>query len=376
MAVMHRLQDLPHHILVHILRFLFLEAPALILPLLAASRTLFNAALSVLYSDIVLPDDDRILLLAAGELGEEAPLKRQRRGKCLLSNIVCDEDYAAAVASLRLISPATLSADAAFASERSPISRIYRNRGRALEKEHAPAVTEEPSESTVPPLDGNALSDLISRLKNLDRLDIRLARPAPRDLGRTMAHLPRLRTLSVGIEQPGSPGQSSPSTSSPGLPLETNQYDHERPVRWDGNWLPLLSNNLSILSLSHLSLEGIKSLTRSLPNLHHLQQLTIGHTPYVDDSLMSALAEQCRRLRRLVVRNMSGTRLTDKGIKQLLENAEALSELDLIEFEGRLSRRCWEKIEKVPPTFRSLRMSYAEAGSHHSFVFVRSISVF
>jgi hypothetical protein len=363
---MPRLQDLPQPVLVRIVASVLDDDPALSLPLLTASRTLFKATRALLYSNLVLWDDDRLLLLAAGELDEEGISVGQRKGDCLLSNVVLDKSYAAAVVSLTLAPPKEYEEDASSISPSSSSTTLSSVSDRSVRTNGTS--TERPS-----PLDENALVDLLLRLKRLERLDICLARPPPQTLGRIFGCLP-LTTVTVSLQQ-AEPDQTSQTLPLPFpiLPssLEASQYDLERsrPMRWDGEWLPSLTPSLSTLSLEHLSSEGLKSLARSFPNLRHLKSLTLGHTPYVDDALVSALVEHCRKLRRFVVRNMCGTRLTDKGIKELLENSESLSELDLLEFEGRLSKRCWEKIERVPPAFRSLRMSYSEVGSHHSFVF-------
>lgn len=55
----------------------------------------------------------------------------------------------------------------------------------------------------------------------------------------------------------------------------------------------------------------------------------------MDDELLEEVAQAgLRRLRRLVVREMGGTRLTDGGLQKVLNECEALQELVLDNVEG------------------------------------------
>ncbi|KZW00325.1 hypothetical protein EXIGLDRAFT_761936, partial [Exidia glandulosa HHB12029] len=73
-----------------------------------------------------------------------------------------------------------------------------------------------------------------------------------------------------------------------------------------------------------------------------------------------------KKLRRLRL-TTNGTKLTDRGLLTILDNVDTLEELELVEVEGRLSKKLWEKAD-LPASMTRLTIRTSEAGPHHSWV--------
>ena len=65
-----------------------------------------------------------------------------------------------------------------------------------------------------------------------------------------------------------------------------------------------------------------------------LEKLVLENILCLDDALFAGLAEYCVRLRILSIREMAGTKLTNKGMAALMERSRSLEEVDLVNFEG------------------------------------------
>ena len=158
--------------------------------------------------------------------------------------------------------------------------------------------------------------------------------------------------------------------------------------RWNAATFPVLPlSKLTSVTLSMLSQEGARLLQGIMPSLVACEILVIEDTPFLDDALLSAITEGAGHLRKLAIRRMTGTQITNKGIATLLEDSPSLEELELTELEGeslssgiegiadlasspgRLTKKCWAEVQSYPPTFKSLRVVFNEAStSMHSYV--------
>lgn len=105
-------------------------------------------------------------------------------------------------------------------------------------------------------------------------------------------------------------------------------------LKWDAFHLSSLSSSLINLSISYLSVEGVKRLSIALEsNFLALERLELSNTRYIDDHVMLAAAEGCKKLKVLKIREMAGTKLTDAGLIKIFEN-ESIEELVLDQVEG------------------------------------------
>lgn len=106
-------------------------------------------------------------------------------------------------------------------------------------------------------------------------------------------------------------------------------------LRYDAPSLYLISNSLTNLSISNLSHEGALTLSKSfLEEFQSLESLELIKTVYVDDSFMEGLARGSKKLQRLRIVDMGGTKLTDKGMAKVVEELVELEEIVLDSVEG------------------------------------------
>lgn len=108
-------------------------------------------------------------------------------------------------------------------------------------------------------------------------------------------------------------------------------------LRWDSPSLSALPVTLLTLSLSHLSLQGARQLSTALSSdsLPFLESIALSATLFVDDHLLQNIGIGCgRRLKILEVREMGGTRFTEKGLSCLMEDCIVLESLILDCVEG------------------------------------------
>jgi hypothetical protein len=129
---------------------------------------------------------------------------------------------------------------------------------------------------------------------------------------------------------------------SPSTAITTSSSDHHHSpgpeidqIKWDAHHLSALSPSLINLSISHLSVEGAKRLSNALEmsSFPALERIELSRTRYIDDHVMVALAEGCKKLKTLKISEMQGTKLTDAGLIKVFEN-ESIEELVLDQVEG------------------------------------------
>lgn len=105
--------------------------------------------------------------------------------------------------------------------------------------------------------------------------------------------------------------------------------------RWDAHCLAgFRIGTLANLTLQNLSMEGVKTLASLCSGLVACQALEILDTLFVDDSLLSSIAEGLSKLRTFRLKRMPGTKVTNKGLAAIMDNSLTLEELELREFEG------------------------------------------
>ncbi|CAH8385832.1 unnamed protein product [Eruca vesicaria subsp. sativa] len=130
--------------------------------------------------------------------------------------------------------------------------------------------------------------------------------------------------------------------------------------------LPLLEE-LEIIDGS-LSAESLKVVGQSCPNLKTLKLRNlrfIRRFPIVEDDVALAIAETMPRLIHL---QLFRNKLTDDGLKAILDNCPSLEHLDLrkcrnIELSGDLKKRCSQKIKVFrPPYYKTRDYPYGVRG--------------
>jgi len=105
--------------------------------------------------------------------------------------------------------------------------------------------------------------------------------------------------------------------------------------RWDAPDIAALPVTLASLALFNLSHDGARALGGALSSFPLLEKLELGRFPFVDDELLCEVAEGgLRKLRRLAIRDMTGTRMTDAGLKKVFTECDALNELVLDNVQG------------------------------------------
>lgn len=207
--------------------------------------------------------------------------------------------------------------------------------------------TPEVNFSSVPHLDSQALSDLVTWLANLKSFTWKAHRQPPVMLSEALRDMDQLQEVNILL----------PSTSN---------------AKWHASLLPSLPTTITTLCLGCLSPIGLTQLQQALPTLKVLHHLELVDSTAIDDATLSACGTESLSLELLVIKRMGGGgKLTDKGLQALLENAPALKALCLVDVEGRLSKSAWSKIKQVrSPVFQKLVLQYNEVpGHHHSWFF-------
>jgi hypothetical protein len=133
------------------------------------------------------------------------------------------------------------------------------------------------------------------------------------------------------------------------------------PSRSHGDLLKHLPVALTHLCLGQLSAKGVRELVSALPRLSSLRVVDLHDCALIDDPVCVALGK-LPSLTHLCIRQMSGSKVTDDGIAALL-GAFNLEVLELIDFEGRLTKRCWAKIDvqNISPALRVIHVALNEA---------------
>lgn len=111
-------------------------------------------------------------------------------------------------------------------------------------------------------------------------------------------------------------------------------------LRWDAPDLSALPLSLTKISLSNLSHLGTRSLASALPSLPNVENLELARTVFVDDEVMAEIGASARKLRKLTIREMSGTKLSEGGLAEVLEGCIELETLVLDAVEGEKVTRC------------------------------------
>jgi len=142
-----------------------------------------------------------------------------------------------------------------------------------------------------------------------------------------------------------------------------------RPLRWDADAIEALPPTLVQLAISSLSVIGARNLSRAFQSLTWtgLTDLTLSNSLFIDDELMSAIVIGSKKIKRLRIQGMSGTKLTERGIEQLFSGLDALEEIELFDVEGRFSKVGWLKLDDLPSSLKTIKFGYHETGSYHSW---------
>lgn len=176
--------------------------------------------------------------------------------------------------------------------------------------------------TVVTPLDSQSFGALLQRLPNLRNFSWIASRSAPAELCAYLGSSARtLVSFSLDLPTPS----PSDDKSHPPAPKSAE--------RWDANDISRLPISLRSLSVSHVSLEGSRALASAFSSLPNLESLVVSECVFVDDAFMTSLGD-ARRLKKLRISSMHGTKLTEKGLGELFEGCTGLEELTLDSVEG------------------------------------------
>ncbi|GAA95831.1 hypothetical protein E5Q_02488 [Mixia osmundae IAM 14324] len=294
-----------------------------------------QAALSAVYGHLTLVDDDSIFLLAGARgFTETSPASGPGGISCPVRTLLLtDRD--------RLFGPCTRK----YAEAVRHLTVLPASPNPSSDEDVQQTVARLPSS-----LEENTLFHLMSALTNLQVLEWKAKRTLPRSMGVVIKGLRKLERIVVD------------GHADPGAPL---LGDSRR--RWDcPQILQLSSDKLTQIVVSDLSLEGVRNLGRAIADLPGLLHLKVIASPFLDDQFFTDVGTYSKRLQTFKIIRMSGTKVTDKGLKSLLDATLSLTHLELTEFEGRLTRKAWTHCQ-LPASMMSLVIRFAEDGHHHSW---------
>lgn len=300
------LPDLPPSVLQRILAEALTADPNLAPTLLSSlGRSIAAAASATLFERILLEDDDSLLVAAEEE--EDAPARN------VLAAVWRSKEAGGCVRSLTILRPSPIEGRTPDPS--NPLEPFTFDGGAA------PTDLSEPA-----PLDPHSFAQLLlPKFTNLTSFTWASSRLPPADLCIALgAAAKNLSSFSLDL------ASTSTTSGVPGSPRTS--------IRWDAEQLSALPVSVSQLSLAHLSLEGSRELARAFTLIPNLEKLELSRTLFVDDALLEAMAEGAKRLAKLAIRDMAGTKLTEKGIGAVLDSVDgctALEELILDSVEGR-----------------------------------------
>ena len=282
-----------------------LAADPLLAPTLLSSlgRSVAAAASATLFERILLEDDDSLLVAAEEEEADGGPARN------VLAAVWRSKEGGDCVRSLTILRPSPIEGRTPDPS--NPLEPFTFDGGAGPTDSNEPA-----------PLDPHSFAHLLlPRFPNLTSFTWASSRLPPANLCTALgAAAKNLSSFSLDLT-------SAPTTGSP-----------RTLIRWDAEQLAALPATVSQLSLAHLSLEGSRELARAFALLPNLEKLELSRTLFVDDTLLEAMAEGAKRLVKLAIRDMAGTKLTDHGLGALLDPVDgctALEELVLDSVEGR-----------------------------------------
>ncbi|GAA6007291.1 uncharacterized protein JCM10292_003969 [Rhodotorula paludigena] len=333
----------------------------------ARSRALHRSARRVLCSDVRLEDDDSRLVDA------DADSDDAQTPSSLVRQVVRDDEWAGAVSALSVV---------------RPVVPLEEQQPQQYPHFTPFALDEAPSDESsvpVPPLDPAALFLVLARTANLTRFTWCSYRLPPDELcaalGAACKNLARFEfdvapsplaaptAADAAHDASAAPGSPSLGSTSPLLAGSTGPATAAgTSLRWDAPHLSSLPLSLASLRLAHLSQAGTRALAAALPSFPALESLELEKTLFVDDALCAHVGAGARGLKRLVVREMGGTKLSEAGLKEVFEGCEGIEVLELDGVEGRFSRSCWQKLAPLPSSLHTLRLSYSEHAPHKSWV--------
>lgn len=317
-----RLQELPQSILKLIIRHILVLDPQLRTTLVSSlGRELSQATLAVLAQHLILNDDDTLLLEAEeGDYDSHGP-------RTLLQAVWRNEKLGELVESLTVSAAPRL-----VGVGRGLCSSSSEGGGRddtGQEGEHEEAII---------PIDFPSLSYLLQRkLPNLTAFNWTSSNIPNSQLCAALGSFTKnLITFKFQLEDPDARHGilNGPTTCSP----LSSSHASSPSLRWDASHLSLLPISVAIIQIGHLSYEGSRELSSALQSgsLPNLESLELSCTLFVDDSLFEAMKDGAamRRLKHFGIREMAGTKLTDKGILDLFHACPGLESFVLDNVEG------------------------------------------
>ena len=399
------LLSLPPRLVDRILAAAILVDPPTASRLALVSKDLARAARRTLAHDLTLPDDDTLLLDAQATPALESsdssrgpgavPPPRPASGTAppaavaasnLLDKVARSTDWALDVRHCKVVAPlvpgdySPLVASTRTGDRRNGDDGHGGDEGNVDEHQD----DNDDDEVPIPPLDDTAFFLLVSRLSNLTSFTWSSYRLPPDALCLALGQACKSLTAfkldlvaspfahaladSHGVSAaaaPGSPQQlAATSPSSPpslmSLGLGGNGHAHGyahsggAPQRWDAPHLSALPHTLVRLAVSHLSAAGARSLGSALPSFPALETLELARTLFVDDALLAEVGAGARGLKRLVVRDMGGTKLSEQGLQALFDGCEALEVLELDCVEGASRSLRLGRVARAKPLGRAL----------------------
>ncbi|KAH9440496.1 hypothetical protein MJO28_016308 [Puccinia striiformis f. sp. tritici] len=221
---------------------------------------------------------------------------------------------------------------------------------------------------------------LLERLPNLRRFSCSTnSIPSQRLTTLIGTHSSNLESFSLDIITPTTdiPASNEPNCNNPGRQrshtttgIEDSQPTARiRPIRWDAELIENLPPTLTRLSISSLSVRGARNLSNAFQALTwtSLTDLSLSKSLFIDDELMASIITGSKKLKKIKIHSMSGTKLTERGIELLFSGLDGLEEIELLDVEGRFSKTGWLKFEELPASLKSIRFGYDETGSYHSW---------
>lgn len=319
-SIMTKFNQLPNSALSNIIRSTLQSDPTLTASFLSSFGShIATTTRQSLCRSLALADDDSILV----EAEDVSDLSRTRS---LLSAIWRDDEgMGNFVEELHIVRARTTSegegrdgnSSSGGLTSSSPLLEAFSFEGLALD-------------ATRPPLEDLSFFLLLSKLPNLNSFTWSTNRIPPASLCSALGQTAKSLT-SFKFELTSSRTLTNGQSPEVGTLGEGNE---EIKLRWDANDIAALPASLVHLSVSHLSADGAVNLAEALESsFPGLESLELTKTRFVDDTLVLAMAEGCKRLLRFKLREMSGTKLTDVSLIEVFKN-ETIEELILDDVEG------------------------------------------
>ncbi|GAA5837451.1 hypothetical protein JCM11251_002109 [Rhodosporidiobolus azoricus] len=360
----HTLTALPPPVLDRVLKHVIETHPSQLPNFISSLGSLVhNSILRVKTASIALLDDDAILVQAENDNEVEGG-----RRSSLVSAFWGLPHLAQQVHELVVVRPVV--AGAALDAETGPNDEKTQEGA----EDESPAFDDFSPTSTsapIPPLEDTAFFLLLSKLNSLNSFSWKSYRVPPEQLCPALgAAAPNLKRFELDLLP--SPFEGVPPDIAPGSPslgsTVAGHGGHHQHVRWDAPGLSSLPSGLTFISLSSLSQAGCKSLASALAGFPSLTSLEVAKTLFVDDPVLTEVGQGApKSLKKLAIREMGGTKLSEAGLKEVLQGCQGLEILELDAVEGRLSRTCWSKLAPLPSSLHTLKITYSESGPHKSW---------